>query len=193
MKESDNRSGQSRFETEYTKFRERLKAGKYGQEYIYKCRWQNGYKCPNCMHDEHYEPYVHGKSGIMLYQCKECDHQTSVTSRTIFDKTRIPLPTLLHIIYLVARKGKRFSTVKIMEEVGCKHYKTVWAARKKIEEKLKRFRMLEAACKARLSGKIWRLLINRLFRRVKKTSKMSNRNKKRLKEITRNWKNRLVE
>jgi hypothetical protein len=93
----------------------------------------------------------------------------------------------------VARKGKRFSTVKIMEEVGCKHYKTVWAARKKIEEKLKRFRMLEAACKARLSGKIWRLLINRLFRRVKKTSKMSNRNKKRLKEITRNWKNRLVE
>ena len=54
--------------------------------YLARLRWPDGFRCSHC---------GGGKScpvrGV-LFQCADCDHQTSVTAGTIFQDTRTPLP-----------------------------------------------------------------------------------------------------
>ncbi|WP_456032842.1 transposase [Ruminococcus sp.] len=49
-------------------------------------RFPQGFVCPECG----YTKYYHIKKRH-TYQCKCCRHQTSVTSRTVMDKTHLKL------------------------------------------------------------------------------------------------------
>ncbi|MDR4497676.1 MAG: transposase [Candidatus Scalindua sp.] len=50
-----------------------------------KQRCHNGFVCPKCGNNEYY--FIKSRHN---YQCKQCSYQLSVTSRTIFHKTRTP-------------------------------------------------------------------------------------------------------
>lgn len=110
-------------------FRKKFGTERDCRRYLYYERWPDGYKCPNCGHEERYK---HKKR--KLYQCKKCEYQTSVTSSTIFDKTRKELSIWFEMILLVVQK-KHLKT-KIIQKHFKMNYKTVWRMRKKIEATL---------------------------------------------------------
>jgi hypothetical protein len=102
---------------------------------------------PKCKHDEYYDAYEHGEGNIKLYQCKskKCNYQSSVTSGTIFKRTRTNLIVWFRMIFLIAERSKSFSTMEIVNEVGLKkeNYKTVFLIRRKIEGELNKKRALK--------------------------------------------------
>ena len=58
--------------------------------YLERLRWPHGFACPGC--SSMTAPY---RSSRIRLMCKDCGRQTTVTSGTIFDKTRTPLKVWL--------------------------------------------------------------------------------------------------
>lgn len=63
--------------------------------YLAKLRWPDGFSCPKCGHDKAWVTKRY------LYVCSACEHQTSLIAGTIFEKTRLPLLTWFHAIWMV--------------------------------------------------------------------------------------------
>lgn len=95
-------------------------------DHLEKMRWPKGFLCPNCGHDVGYRLTYR-----RLIQCAVCRHQTSVTSGTIFHKTRIPLQYWFWIIFLVAHDKGGASASRLAVQLGM-YYKTVWHILQKI-------------------------------------------------------------
>jgi len=68
-------------------------------EYLAALRWPDGYVCSKCGGWEAWRL----KSRPRVYQCMGCAHQESVTSGTIFHRTRTPLPKWFLAAYLMGR------------------------------------------------------------------------------------------
>jgi len=66
-------------------------------EHLVEQRWALGFKCPVCGHDQFW--FLEGRG---LLDCKACRHQTSMTSGTIFHKTRMSLLKWYWLIYHMA-------------------------------------------------------------------------------------------
>lgn len=100
-------------------------------EYLEKLRWPDGFICPNCGHDGGYR-----LAERRLVQCAVCRHQTSVTSGTIFHKTRTPLLKWFWMVYMVAQDKGGVSMLKLSRELGM-HYDTVWNQVHKIRDAMR--------------------------------------------------------
>jgi transposase-like protein len=104
---------------------------KFGTEeacrsYLFEKKWPNGFICPKCGHNE----YFNIKSRNQ-YQCKKCNHQTSVTAGTIMDKTRTPLTKWFLAMYLVADDKRGFSAMALQRNIGVAYF-TAWTMLQKI-------------------------------------------------------------
>lgn len=53
-------------------------------------RWPNGFRCPRCLGADR---YIVGYGVRKLHQCRACRPQTSLTSGTLMDSTKLPLRT----------------------------------------------------------------------------------------------------
>ena len=74
--------------------------------YFTKARWQHGEFCPYCGHKRIY----HLKDG-RTHKCAECKACFSITVRTIFEGTKLPVQTwMLAIAYLCDERGRVGST-----------------------------------------------------------------------------------
>jgi len=93
-----------------------------------KFRWPDGFVCPKCNHREDW--YL--PKG--LYDCKACRFQTSITSGTIFHKTRVPLLRWYWLIYhmAMAKVGVSVFEMQRIPEIGC--YETAWLMAHKIRK-----------------------------------------------------------
>jgi transposase-like protein len=89
-------------------------------DYLEKLRWPQGFRCPNCGHDD-----GHRLAGRRLIQCYVCRHQTSPTAGTIFHKTRTRLLIWFWMIYLLAQDKGGVPALKLSKDLGM-HYDTVW-------------------------------------------------------------------
>lgn len=118
---------------------------KYGtekqcQEYFYKIRWGNGFKCPKCGCEKHYR--------IKEYKFKcannECYYQSTLTTGTLLEKTHLPLTTWYRAIWYITSNDKIIKQ-ELKEELGIKNgrvikslvHKIQWAMRKGKLGKLK--------------------------------------------------------
>jgi len=104
---------------------------KYGKEdqcrdYLYKKRWPEGFVCPKCGHRECFNIKARNR-----YQCKSCNHQPSITSGTIFDRTRTPLVKWFMAIYLTANDKRGISALALKDKIGVA-YNTSWTMLQKI-------------------------------------------------------------
>jgi len=99
---------------------------------ILKARWPQGFRCPNCGHDDAYE-----LSGRRLFQCTVCRHQASVTAGTIFHGTKIPLRNWFWMIYEVAQDKGGGSSSRLARQLGM-YQKTVWHILQKIRHAMGR-------------------------------------------------------
>lgn len=67
-------------------------------DYLYKLRWQFGYCCPRCQHNEML------KVKDYKYKCKKCEYQTSVIAGTIFHDTHISLLLWFRAMWLLSEQ-----------------------------------------------------------------------------------------
>ena len=64
-----------------------------------KARWPKGFCCPHCAHTTCYRIK---RSRHPLFQCAQCQKQTSLTSGTLMHHTNLPLTIWFLAIYLVS-------------------------------------------------------------------------------------------
>lgn len=76
------------------------------RETLRRTRWPEGFSCPRCRHRA--SLWISTRS---LEQCRQCRYQCSVTARTIFHGTRLPLRTWFWAIFFVARHKKGISAL----------------------------------------------------------------------------------
>lgn len=97
-------------------------------------RWpENGGEavCPRCGSYENYSI-----SSRRKFKCKECQHQFSVTSGTIFASRKLPFTDLLAAICILANSAKGISSLQLSRDLDVQ-YKTAFVLAHKIREALK--------------------------------------------------------
>jgi len=97
-------------------------------------RWPNGFQCPRCAHERAYKIRTRK---FPLYECCQCNYQTTVLVGTIFEKTRTDLRKWFWAIYLVAHDKRGVSARLIADEVGVR-YVTAWTMLHKIRNAMER-------------------------------------------------------
>jgi len=98
-------------------------------DYVLKMRWPEGFACPECKS---------GRSHLIaqrkVFKCYACGSQTSVTSGTIFHKSRLPLRKWFWAIFLIATSKKGVSMLYLQRQLGIKSYRAAWLMGHKIRK-----------------------------------------------------------
>lgn len=97
------------------------------REYLFACRWPDGFRCPRCLGDR-----VGGETNRHLWVCGACGHQTSVTAGTVMHGTRTPLRLWFWAAYLVATHHPGISAKQLQRQLGLSRYETVWLMLQKL-------------------------------------------------------------
>jgi transposase-like protein len=96
------------------------------KQQLFNNKWPNGFNCPKCNHNEYFDIKSRG-----LYQCKSCNHQSSVTAGTIMDKTRTPLRKWFLAIYYMSEDKRGISALSLKSKIKVA-YQTAWSMCHKI-------------------------------------------------------------
>ncbi len=113
------------------------------REELFKMRYPQGFKCSKCECTEYYYLKSRGK-----YRCKNCKHQSSVTSGTVMDRSHLKITIWLWAIYLFSN-DKRGSSACYISQVLRLPYKTAWFVLQRL-----RYAMAERENKYMLSGTV---------------------------------------
>lgn len=89
--------------------------------YLDWLRWPEGFVCPHC------GARSAGLSAVGMYRCRGCRRRVSVTSGTIFDKTRVPLTTWFEAIWLFTSSKAGVSATTLHRVGPISSYQTVWS------------------------------------------------------------------
>jgi len=89
--------------------------------YVFQLRWPEGFRCPRCGHGKAWA------ARATLWQCCQCDHQTSVTAGTVFQDTRKPLKMWFRAMWYVTSQKKGASALGLQRVLGLGSYQTAWA------------------------------------------------------------------
>ena len=98
--------------------------------YLFEIRWPNGFVCPKCEGKKYW--LISTKQ--RLYKCRSCRYRISLTSGTIFHKTRTPLLKWFMLIFRMATSKTGVSINEMARELEIKDYKTVWAMAHKVRK-----------------------------------------------------------
>ena len=98
------------------------------ERHLFSLKWSQGFHCPRCEHDQY---YVIRSRRLNLFECKLCNHQTTVTAGTILENTRTPLVKWFLAIYLAAQDKRGVSATLIAKEIEVA-YGTAWLMLHKI-------------------------------------------------------------
>jgi len=109
-------------------FKKRFGTERACQNALEKMRWPDGFLCPKCKHNK----ATRIKTRRLL-QCSKCHFQVSLTSGTIFHKTRTPLQKWFWAIYLVGQDKGGVSAMRLSKQLEL-GYKTAWAMLHKIRQ-----------------------------------------------------------
>lgn len=104
---------------------------KYGSEQqcrdaLFELRWPQGFVCPSCGYDN--GGFLKTRS---VYQCYRCEHQTSLTSGTIFHSTKLPLTKWFLGIYFMTQSKNGISALELRRLLGIA-YRTAWRMKQKM-------------------------------------------------------------
>ena len=109
------------FPNTHRQFVERFSDDQACSLFLEQLRWPNGFCCPACQVVA--VPWRHSRGRLV---CSSCRHQTSVTTDTIFDKTRTPLTTWFDAAWQLTT-AKSGLSAKTMERTMGVRYMTAWA------------------------------------------------------------------
>ena len=89
-------------------------------KYLINLRWPDGFICPMC--NQHSTPWQTSRNRLA---CPLCKHKTTVTSDTIFEKTRTPLTTWFEAAWHVTT-AKNGMSAKTLERTIGTSYHVAW-------------------------------------------------------------------
>lgn len=98
---------------------------------VFRWRWPKGFVCPECGHTGYCE--IRSRQ---VYQCHRCHRQTSLTSGTIFDATKLPLTTWFLAIYLLTQTKNGISALELKRQLGVS-YNAAWRVKHKLMQVMK--------------------------------------------------------
>lgn len=109
-------------------------------DYLEWLRWADGFACPYCAHGS----ASRGSDG--LRRCKGCRRRVSVTTGTIFERTRTPLTVWFEAAWLMVVPKNGTSAMTLSRVLPMGSYQTAWTM-------LAKFRAaMSSADKVKLSG-----------------------------------------
>ena len=114
-----------------TKFLEQYGTEAACREALFKLRWPEGFRCPECGNDT----YCELRSRPVI-QCHRCHHQTSLTARTLFESTKLPLKTWFLAIFLITQSKSGLSVMALSRHLGVS-YNTAWLLNHKIMQAMR--------------------------------------------------------
>jgi len=74
----------------------------------------------------------------LLWRCRSCGHDTSVTAGTVLHRTRVPLTQWFWAAYLVSTQTPGFSALQLQRQLGLRRYETAWAMLQKLRRAMVR-------------------------------------------------------
>lgn len=89
-------------------------------DYLKRLRWPDGFVCPHCGATQAWS----NTRGRLV--CSSCRQQTSVTSGTIFHRTRLPLRLWFRAIWHVTSQKNGVSAMGLKRVLGLGSYETAW-------------------------------------------------------------------
>jgi len=101
--------------------------------YVAAARWPGGYRCPRCSHREALD-----LPGRLLWRCRACEHDTSVTAGTVLHRTRTPLTQWVWVASLVATHPPGVSALQLQRQLGLARYETAWVMLHKLRRAMGR-------------------------------------------------------
>lgn len=110
--------------------------------YLFGLRWPSGFSCPRCQESKAWP--VKGT----FWHCSACGYQVSVTSGTIFERSRIPLQVWFRAIWWVTSQKNGASALGLKRILGLGSYETAWTWLHKLR------RAMVRSGRDRLGGKI---------------------------------------
>lgn len=90
-------------------------------DYLDWLRWPDGFKCPHC------GSRSAGAEATGRYRCRNCRKQVSVTSGTIFHKTRTPLTVWFEAVWHLTAPKSGVSASHLHRVLPIHSYQTAWA------------------------------------------------------------------
>lgn len=112
------------------------------QEYLYNIRFPNGYTCTVCGNNQ---CWLNSRKVII---CKYCRTESTVTSGTIFHKSRLPLTTIFRAMWWIVAQRNGVSAKGLQMILGIGSYETAWTWLHKFR------RIMVISAREKLSGEI---------------------------------------
>lgn len=88
--------------------------------YLYKIRFPDGYKCLSCGNNE---SWINSRNVII---CKFCRRETTVTSGTIFHKSKLQLTVIFRAMWWIVAQKNGVSAKGLQRILGIGSYETAW-------------------------------------------------------------------
>src|ERR1700674_1662975 len=99
--------------------------------------WRTGPVCPHCgSTDEAVTKLAGQKHRPGVYQCNGCREQFTVTVKTVFERSKIPLSKWLAALFLLTASKKGVSAHQIHRSLGLS-YKSAWFMMHRLREALR--------------------------------------------------------
>ena len=102
------------------------------REYLASLRWPKGFVCPGCG----------GHQGLAirrgLWRCQACRRETSITTGTIFQDSKLSLVVWFRAIWQVTSQKNGMSALGLQRVLGLGSYKTAWAMLHKLRRAMVR-------------------------------------------------------
>ncbi|HXQ82643.1 MAG TPA: IS1595 family transposase [Xanthobacteraceae bacterium] len=95
-------------------------------------RWPNGVTCPLCGSDNVHR--MGGKTQAGMFLCNDCRDKFTVRTKTIFERSHIPLHKWLMATHLMAASKKSVSALQLQRMLGLGSYRTAWFMCHRIRE-----------------------------------------------------------
>jgi transposase-like protein len=104
-----------------TEFEKRFATEEDCRAYWIEARWGGKPACARCG-----STYVWAIRNGTTFECRECDHQTSLTAGTLLEKTRKPLKMWFRAVFEISTRRTGISAMDLMRIMGFGSYKTAW-------------------------------------------------------------------
>lgn len=101
-------------------------------DYLYNLRWENGWKCPRCSHNEHW------KVGNMKYKCKECGYQSTIISGTSLQRSHLPISKWLESAWYIANETGCANALEMLNLIDLGSYHTALSVLNKLRSAISR-------------------------------------------------------
>lgn len=104
------------------------------REALEDLRWPQGVQCPRCEGNKIYRAEF--QKARQQFDCASCGYQFSVTVGTIFQDSKLPLPTWFAATFLICEARKGISSNQLKRTLGVS-YKTAWYLSHRIRAAMK--------------------------------------------------------